>query len=485
MNKKVSKVVNVLINILYGAIFLSCFCGIIYLGRTIYSQIAEQNHSDKNIEASIKSFGEDAATYYEEKYGSRLNVKNSGSIYIEGISNTETGDLYIETEEGDAIIYIEEKNQIYDDRQAKDIEKKLNDEVWKNIIDMAADTCGMAKDRVIMKEASFNYYGNGKNVEGNFYHELYEEDKGIDEFILRENISITGAELYVKCEKSFDMEKFIKSLSDEIREQFSGYDESEIEVCFLSEDCYQRYLEGEYRKPDIDMNDCYARYIIGKKNYSYIQNYIKAANGIYITSAERDFILSEGDIIFEEEKNIDENELNKIMKDNYDKYMLSRKEEDISKNDDAQEKNSKENHSYSQVILRTPVYQLKYSDRINEYMESKTYKEINVYIKLVPEEIGVEGALKTEINDEVIKLSDSNQFINDTLNHYIEAGKEATDEQKQKLWQVCKLYYLAGGKNGDSYRCKDIYAEMSDAERAVIKSDVQNYYFAGYELEAE
>lgn len=462
-----------LVNCLYVVFFLFCIGACVYLGYDIYSNTIKKADITKKRQMSLEEFEQKGKEYYYEKYGKELEIKDSGSIYIEGMVKTKTKNLYIETTEGTELIYIEEKNQIYDNQQSDVIESAL-EETLKVLEDTIQSEQNLIK--MDFQNARFNVYGEGTNVKGSFYHELFQND--INAFLEKEIVVASKLEFYAICGQEYgenhsDTENCVQMLEEEAKNIFAGFEESDIEISFLSEDCYLKYLENVFRKPNIDMEECYSKYVIGKENYSYVQNYIKVAEGIYITSAEKDFVLEENDIRLEE--SVSSQELNDILLENDQKLKNKEKEEE---GEDSAKEEVKECH---QLIPRTPVFRMQFSDRVKEFLNQKTYKELKVCIKFVPQEVGVTGNMKEEIKEENVDLTSMDELVRNQINEELELGKEASEKQKKELWQECKFYYYPVA--GEGSQCIDIDSDMSDAEFALINED--DYYFGGYLIKIE
>ena len=446
----------------WALITVFCIIGILCLGGKLYSEVRKQQTGHKAGKAYLDKMTKQAKNYYEDKYHKEAVVTENGYLRVQGMSEEELSDIYVVLEGGTTVIYREDKKQFLDDEQAGVIEDKINENVLKNLLHEAVKESGFMAQDIIVERGETNLFGVGTNIAGHFFHDYYEGE--VMEYLKNEPVTLTGVQVYILCEKNAERELMIACLQDKMREAFLGFTDSEIEICFLSENCYQQYLDQQYRKPDVGMEECYASYVMGKQEKTYIQHYIKVADGIYVTSAESNLILEEKDIVLEKENEVSDKQINELLLNNHQKKYREKGKAAVA---------------YSQMIVRTPVYRIRYSERIESYLQQKTYHEIAVYIKFVPEEAGIEKPLKQEIDDEIVKLSETTQAVRERLETIMETGKEAADDDKKELWQRCRLYYFNPEKDD---RCKDLAADLSDAERLIIKEGLTTDCFGGYEI---
>ncbi len=167
------------------------------------------------------------------------------------------------------------------------------------------------------------------------------------------------------------------ALAQMLSESFPGY--TWVNLIVLSPECYEKYIAGEYRYPGIDLLDCYAEYQIGSNPRRYIQHYVKLADGIYATAHVSDLILEEGDITLVEA--ISEDELNQMI---YANYEALPDEAEENKNGSYMVED-KAHVNYYTVTAATPIYKVQFSERIKEQFGD----ELSVYLRFVPEELGL------------------------------------------------------------------------------------------------
>lgn len=451
------------------AVLTLCIIGMSVLGIKLYREVNAQQAGNKTGAAHLKKITEQAIQYYEDKYDKSAIVKENGYVRVQSMTEKALSDIYVVLEDGATILYIEETKQFSDDGQAGVISDQITEKVLQDLLQETKKACDFKAKDMVIEDIEVNIYGKGTNKEGQFFHAYYEGD--IAQFLSEETVTLLGTQLYVLCAREEDTAAFMNCLQEKMQDTFGGFSDSEIAVCFLSEESYQKYLDGQYRKPDVGMEECYASYVIGRKEETYVQHYVKAAKGIYVTSAVPDLVLEEGDIVFEETKEITDKTINEQLLQNFKQASAETDQEQ-----------SKQPAVYSQMIVRTPVYRLSCSEKMKAYLQDKTNLELAVYVKFVPEEAGIENPLKQEIDDGTVELSKTTKVVRDQLGKTIEAGKEAGQEDKKVLWQRCRLYYFEGTKD---YRCKDLAADLSDAERMVVEQEGENVYFGGYEILCE
>ena len=341
---------------------------------------------DKNEKLSIEEFKEMAKEYYEKKYNMELQINDIGYISTGGLISNETNDMYIKVSNGSTIIYIEETKKLYDNRQAKEIINNIEETVLKNVF---ANVSSITNIEEIfynnVKVNEFNIFTK-QGIKGSYFNSYYDGD--IEKFLANEEVVFDDLRLFAICDDSSKSESIKNKVIDELQKSNIKYEESKIELRILTKECYEKYLNKEYRLPDIDMMECYAKYILGEKEYSYVQNYIEVVDGVFITSNEKDFWLEGNDIILE--------------KCETDKLAL---------------------------------YRVKFSDRIKDYINGKTYNELKVYVRYDLEKVDI--------------------------NKVNELGEEIKEDDLANI----KLYY----KKKDEKKVLNLYSEMSDGQYAVLE----------------
>lgn len=342
---------------------------------------------EKNEKLSIEDFKKMAKEYYENKYNMELQINEIGYISTNGLVSNETNDMYIKVSNGSTIIYIEETKKLYDNRQAKEIINNIEETVLDKVFANVSSTInieGIFYDNIKIND--FNIFTQ-QGIKGSYFSSYYDGD--MEKFLANEEVIFDDLRLFVICDDSSKTESIKNKVIDELQKSNIKYEESNIELRILTRDCYDKYLNKEYRLPDIDMTECYAKYILGEKEYSYVQKYIEVTEGIFITSNERDFLLETNDIVLE--------------KCETDKIAM---------------------------------YKVKFSERIKEYINSKTYNELNVYVRYDLEKVD--------------------------YNKLNEKGEEIKEEDVKDI----KLYY---NRKKDENKILNLFSEMSDGEYAVLE----------------
>lgn len=352
--------------------------------------------------------------------------------------------MYIKTASGDVILYIEEKNQIYDNRQAEEINSELENTVLSRVIEESFGNMGSWN--TVQRKVEFNGYDRD-NLSGSFYHGYYDGD--IEAYLESEEIDIS-ADIYLTCAREDSWREARDAFAKNLKKTFENYEHSSVKLIVLSEECYGKYVDGVYRTPDIDMEECYARYLFGENEQEYIQNYIEAGDGIYVTSAEPDFVLEEGDITLEE--NITVEELNQLLRDKF------------------YEQRSDADGQPTVVAAVTPIYQMHFSERVREKIDSKNYKELSVYIKYAPQ-----TASETDEKNEGTEMSGMGAIEGVIEGAVGETVGDTAGETNEESGIYLYYYKNSGTKN--YYRCFDLYSDMSEAEFSNINEE--DYYFVG------
>ena len=445
------------IRILSGVLCLLLMAGLLITGTRLYCKLHKQRsqYTIEDEKAYLKTKTKEAVRYYEDKYGETPKVKESSLVRIRSMEDDRSMDVLVEMEDGTRVIVRQRDKDCVDDKQAGVIGDQIREVVLQKIFTDVKKKSGFEPKEIVTLSADGNVYGDGTEAQGSYYHHFYGGD--MEAFLQEEKIRLSKTEIYVICQEKEAWQAWLEDFKSELEETFRDYADSEIEVCFLSEECYQKFQKKEYRKPDISMAECYGTCLLGRKEELTKQQYVKAADGVYITAVEPDLLLQEEDILFEKAEP-GEKELNEWLKGQ---------------------------NTY--VLPRTPVYQMILSDRIIQYLQKDNGRELKLYVRFVPEEAGITAPLKQEIKEETIRFESLSQSLKAVLETYIQAGKNASEEQKKELWQTGRLYCVE--KDEDSCRCYDIYADLSDAELLTIsgretkEGQLRRYYFGGYKIQ--
>lgn len=320
---------------------------------------------------ALAEFGTTATTYYKDKYGDDPRIESCG-YYIDGsgLFPQRTERMYARCASGDFIFYDAARNQIVDNHQSDEISAAIEAEFAKQIESVEAFIKG--SEIVIRDFGSTAYAGS---YEGNFYHSYYDGD--ITTFLEAEDVQLT-ANLYLLCDENDQWREAQKKCEEIIRTNFRT--EQDVTLTVLSRECFDE-KQGEHGiYAGLDDLGCYAKFhMTGTTTDSYIQNYIKVADGIYVTCCEANFAFEAGDVTAV--SSISEDELNAKIYARYDQLP------------DVAEENAggsyvvhdKTRETYSVATATSPIYQLQFSERVKESFPDG---EVTVYLLFVAEEVG-------------------------------------------------------------------------------------------------
>lgn len=321
--------------------------------------------------AELTEFGTSATTYYKDKYGEDPHVESCG-YYVDGsgLFPRRTKHMFARCDNGEFIFYNADKDQMVDNHQSAKISDAIADELAKQMEEVEAIAPG--SEIIIRDYCSSAYAGSYK---GNFYHNYYDGD--ITAFLEVEDVQLT-ANMYLLCDETAPWEEAQKKCEDIIRKNFRT--DEDVTLTILSRSCYEE-KQGEYGVyAGLDDLGCYAKYhMTGTTTDSYIQNYIKIADGLYVTCSEKNFIFEDGDVVATEA--ISEADLNAVIFGRYDKLPAVAEENA----DGSYRVHDKTKETYSVATAVTPVYQLAFSERVKAAFPDG---EINAYMMLVPDETG-------------------------------------------------------------------------------------------------
>lgn len=299
----------------------------------------------KREEKKLNNAKAQVIEYLNNKYNQEFVLEKLGYIYHTSLFATRTENMYFITTDGLTVIYYANENRFADDGQTELIKSDLKNQ-WKQVLSLLDH---YEEDSTV----EFNeYYGNGDYI-GSYFTNYY--DGNIKEYIKNEKITIHQNLFVLTTENQW--QKKLDNFCSSFYDVFGHYKEHNIQLVALSDRCYQKYQDGIYRYPGIDMNECFAEYHLSKNTDKVIQNYIDIGQGIYVTSATSNFELQEGDIVLE-----------KVMN----------KEEFLDK--------MKELSTEYQITMQSDVYRVKVSKRVQKLIGSDglgvymkcDYKEMNI-----------------------------------------------------------------------------------------------------------
>lgn len=373
----------------------------------------------KQEQDALEDFSKEAKKYYEEKYESNASLERYGyAMLTDSLFSSRTEDMYAEFSDGVTVYYDADREYLLDSGQGEEVSEALEEAFSERLEEL---TQGMEEGSFVIEDVRFSIHAEG--YEEDFYHTYYKGD--IEKVIERENIPL-WANLFLICEREDNWQETRLALEQLLREDFPALDN--VRLAVMSRSCYASYTAGTNRHPGIDMLECYAEYEIAEETACYMQHYIKLAEGIYATSKEKNFILEEGDITLREA--ISQDELNEMIYEHYDSLP------DVAEENKggSYHAHDKEHVTYYEVTADTPIWQIRFSERIKEHFG----EEFNVYLRFVPEELGLG-------------------------------------------WDKKFYYFPNDGKK--HFHCYAIYTDKADAEFATLNEE--DYYFGGTQEKQE
>jgi len=313
----------------------------------------EDSRHYKQVEAN-------ALKYYKQKYNlDDVEVKNvlaAGNAGLFGYTGVK--DRAYEMSDGNSVYWNEENGTFADNAQEEEIQKAFAEEILDPLL---------AEFSLPLKTTSFSlnrtdYESYDECVFTAFY------DGDIRSFLKTEDPKLCDLVLAVENEDREKGEAEIVRFYDAMKEWVSGQSEAYILNSGLED------LTGDWYPNEHDLNVS-ARALL---NYNkeigwYRQVYIEVFDGVSVTSNKKDFVLEEGDILFEEAGTCAD--VQELIDKNYYALQVDAPE---NKNGSYTVRDRRhENH----VILddpSAPVYRLKMSQRVLDELDDR--KELGVYI---------------------------------------------------------------------------------------------------------
>jgi hypothetical protein len=300
----------------------------------------------------LELFKENAAKYYHAKYGESPQIESYGYyVNSNNLFPHRTDHKYAKCADKTIIFYDAGLNRMVDNKQSNEVSFAIEKEL---LAQMDQVTALIPDSRLIVLDCCSSAYA--ADYEGNFYHTYY--DGNIDAFFESEDVQLT-ANICLLCNKDDPWADAQRKCENIIRENFCI--NQAVTLTILSEECcYEKF--GAARINDLR---CYAKYIMhATSTDAYIQNFIKIADGIYATCAEKNFILEDGDIIAVEA--MSEEELNAAIFAQYENLP------------------DKTGKTYSVASAALPIYRFVFSDRIKDKFSNGN---LGVYLMYAPEEV--------------------------------------------------------------------------------------------------
>lgn len=190
----------------------------------------------------------EAVIYYQNKYGKKPDIEYSYYGRTDQAIPTRTDSVYIVCKDGSTIYYDPELDLMMDDKQADLIHEALEPVFMDQLEDMT-DSLGFGTVEVINLGFYTDVVGEQK-----FYHTRFDGD--VAEFLEQEDI-YPYAEIFLVCQEGDDWQAAQAALDTLLRENYKGISYVSLDV--LSEECYQRCMEENFRHPSSDDEDLYAR----------------------------------------------------------------------------------------------------------------------------------------------------------------------------------------------------------------------------------
>lgn len=335
---------------------------------------------------ALADFEKEAAQYYKDKYGETPNIQKC-DYYIDstGIFPQRTDDMYARCKNGEYIIYDASRKLLVDNRQSLEASEAILAEFTARINEIAKT--------VETGEFKIENYNSSTYLtdlsDSNFYHAFYDGD--IEKFMAAEDIQLS-ANLYLICDKEDSWQAAQQKCEMLIREDFRT--DSSVSLVVLSRDCYdQKGISA-----DIEYEGCWAKFSMDKESTdSYIQNYIKVSDGVYVTCAKENFVFEDGDVQMIEA--LTEQEINELILQRYN--LLPDKAPENANGSYMVKDKTRE--KYSIVSASSPIYQITFSERVKNAFSSG---KVAVYFTFKPDETNFadsDGLFKCTNNETIYR----------------------------------------------------------------------------------
>ena len=313
----------------------------------------EDSRHYKQVEAN-------ALKYYKQKYNlDDVEVKNvlaAGNAGLFGYTGVK--DRAYEMSDGNSVYWNEANGTFADNAQEEEIQKAFAEEILDPLL---------AEFSLSLKTTSFSLNRTDfESYDECVFTAFYDGD--IRSFLKTEDPKLCDLVLAVESEDRGKGEAEIVRFYDAMKEWVSGQSEAFILNSGLED------LTGDWYPNEHDLNVS-ARALL---NYNkeigwYRQVYIEVFDGVFVTSNKKDFVLEEGDILFEEAGTCAD--VQELIDKNY--YAL---QVDAPENKNGSYTVRDRRHE-DHVILddpSAPVYRLKMSQRVLDELDDR--KELGVYI---------------------------------------------------------------------------------------------------------
>lgn len=234
-----------------------------------------------------------AEDYYENKYDCNISITKSEYDFYSSVFTTyQKNRMLFKTDEDTIIFYDADADRFYDNKQAEEILLTLETKMLPKLYDMIPGNYKWNKEE-FLECGYFYFYDSTKLV--NMFHEYFEEDDW-ENFFMKEKPKIHFEEtLYEISETMPNHEEMTTDVTDIITKYFTL---SHLDIIYLTQELLGTITSTNHEGED----GFFASYCINDyKKYQRVQNYIKIADGIYITFTGDNFSFKENDILVLEE----------------------------------------------------------------------------------------------------------------------------------------------------------------------------------------
>ncbi len=377
---------------------------------------------------TLKQYVPLAESYYEEKYNCDIEIVDySYNYYTYVFREYLPSEMYFTTSEDTLIFYTTYEEQFSDNRQSAEIFNKFETSLLPQLCDYIKNPYYWDYESSYV---SCNMELIGDDEDKSFYHTYYDADNWTEFFIEEKPLVYIGEPLYIISSENTKYEQITEYVST-LFNQYMNI--SQLEIIFLSEDLYLSEPGYELKGED----GFYASYLImGDDFYVTKQNYIKLADGVYITSLSSDFMYEDADFIVSEKMEL---------KDAISVY------EDSYFNANGQIFNNRET-PYSFETDTGFAYKINFSEYYYERTECDTDTYHDMCVKIVPSELDENV---TSFNCFVTQEDDEPDF-----------RKYFADEENTTFYMF--LHY---GENSDMYFCLGTDANADNSDDTVIEKN--------------
>lgn len=302
--------------------------------------------------------------YLENKYGQDFSIVDYGT-YANCAYAYEIEPMWVEFNDGTVVCY-DYSGQMYDNRQADEINRAIYDEVLKPMFKSMGDcmiefydnvsVCIPAAEceKIMLSNRLSSLPGNDPKHSMSLYHGYY--DGNVNAFLKNEMAFFDSERVFLICDEDDDWNAAFDIFKDTVVSYFGG---QYIYISALTEKAYDEGVREYYE------DGCFAEmHIIShvKETTLRIHQYIEVIDGLYVMdNSYTEFVFEDGDIRLEE-VDVSVDELYNQLSSEYD------------------------------LNITSPIYRLVLSDRVKAIVCSGS---IDVYIKNAPDKCAYSDVLYT------------------------------------------------------------------------------------------